>query len=92
MIDRIRDRFRRLEYEFSLHALDQSVARQISTIEIEEAIENGEIIEDYPTDKYGPSFLFCGLTRDNRPLHIQCTHPCRRKVVMSPYSKVEMSP
>lgn len=47
------------------------LARGIATREIEEAVENGEIIEEYPADKYGPSYLLFGRTRGGRPLHIQ---------------------
>ena len=72
MIELIRGFFRRREYEYSLHALDQSVLRRISTREVEEAVEAGEIIEDYPADKYGPSCLIFGFTADRRPLHVQC--------------------
>ena len=74
-INAIRTCFRWLEYEYSRHALDQSIVRAISDEEIQEAIECGEIIEDYPADKYGPSCLILGLTREQRPLHIQCTYP-----------------
>ena len=61
MIEAIREFFRRKEYEYSLHALDLSILRRISTREIEEAVEDGEVIEDYPADKYGPSCLIFGL-------------------------------
>jgi len=45
---------------------------------MEEAISGGgEIIEDYPEDKYGPSCLILGLTKTGRPLHIQCSYPSR---------------
>lgn len=77
MIELIRELFRRREYEYSLHALDQSILRRISTREIEEAVENGEIIEEYPADKYGPSCLIFGFTNAGRPLHVQCTYPQR---------------
>jgi hypothetical protein len=80
MIDLIRERFRRMEYEYSLHALDQSIQRRISTSEVEEAIYAGEIIETYPSDKYGPSCLIFGRTAVGRPLHIQCTEPNRNPV------------
>ena len=80
MIDLIRERFRRMEYEYSLHALDQSIQRRISTSEVEEAICAGEIIESYPSDKYGPSFLIFGRTAAGRPLHIHCTAPNRNPV------------
>jgi hypothetical protein len=42
------------QYEFSKHAVDQSIIRDISVSELEQAITgNSEIIEDYPDDKYG---------------------------------------
>jgi len=34
---------------------------------------SGEIIEDYPEDKYGPSCLIYGITREGRILHVQCS-------------------
>jgi hypothetical protein len=40
-------------------------------------LAQGEIIEDYPDDKYGPSCLVLGFTRSARPLHIQCSYPSR---------------
>lgn len=42
-----------------------------------EAIAAGEVIEDYPDDKYGPSCLIYGKTRAQRPLHVQCSYPSR---------------
>ena len=62
MIQRIREKFRALHYEYALHTVDQSILKNISRREIEEAVASGEIIEDYPTDKYGPSCLIFGLT------------------------------
>ena len=57
------------QYEFSQHATDQSIVRHISVQEVREAIATGEIIEDYPEDKYGPSCLILGFTlgRPNWP-------------------------
>ncbi len=80
MIDRIRECFRRIDYEYSLHALDQSLQRRISVLEVEEAIAAGEVIENYPSDKYGPSCLIFGRTAAGRPLHIHCTTPDRYPV------------
>ena len=65
-------------YEFSKHAVDQSIIRGISVAELEEALtENAVVIEDYPNDKYGPSCLIVGYTAKGRPLHIQCSYPSR---------------
>jgi len=80
MIREIRRKFARDEYEFSKHAADQSILRGISVREIRDAVSLGEIIEDYPDDKYGPSCLVLGFTRAGRAVHIQCSHPSRSMV------------
>jgi hypothetical protein len=80
-MDRLREiqgKVLRRQYEFSRHAVDQSIIRNIAVAELEEAISNrAEIIEDYPDDKYGPSCLILGFTRAGRPLHAQCSYPSR---------------
>ena len=66
------------EFEFSRHAVDQSIVRDISVQELKEAIiQKARIIEDYPEDKYGPSCLILGFTNQKRPLHIQSSYPSR---------------
>lgn len=77
MVDEIRARFEAGAFEFSRHATDQSILRVIAVVEIRQAIAAGEIIEDYPNDKYGPSCLILGFTEASRPLHIQCSYPSR---------------
>ena len=77
MIEQIRQKIAQRQFEFSRHAVDQSLIRHISVQELREAIANGEIIEDYPDDKYGPSCLIFGFTLANRPVHIQCSYPSR---------------
>jgi hypothetical protein len=66
-IDGIREKIARGQFEFSQHAVDQSIVRHISAQELREAIAAGEVIEDYPTDKYGPSCLVFGVTLARRP-------------------------
>ncbi|XGB38865.1 MAG: DUF4258 domain-containing protein [Cyanobacteria bacterium LVE1205-1] len=51
--------------------------QRIRVQEVRAAIANGQIIEDYPNDKYAPSCLISGLTQDQRPIHIQCSYPSR---------------
>ncbi len=71
-------KIKKRQYEFSKHAVDQSIVRNISVSEIEEAMSgNAVIIEDYPNDKYGPSCLILGYTKNERPLHLQCSYPSR---------------
>ena len=77
MIEEILTKIIQKQFEFSQHAIDQSLIRHITVQEIREAIMTGEIIEDYPNDKYGPSCLILGFTLLDRPLHIQCSYPCR---------------
>lgn len=78
LLEEIRVKFLHGQYEYSRHAADQSVVRDISHWEVEEAITGqSEIIEDYPDDKYGPSCLVLGFTRTGRPLHLQCGYPNR---------------
>ena len=77
MIEEIRARFARDEFEFSKHATDQSILRGISVQEMREAVSAGKVIEDYSDDKYGPSCLILGFTLANKPIHLQCSHPSR---------------
>lgn len=78
LLDDIRDKIARRQYEFSKHAVDQTILRDISVAELEQALANrSEVIEDYPEDKYGPSCLILGFTMAGRPLHVQCSHPTR---------------
>jgi hypothetical protein len=67
-------------FEFSEHAVTQSIVRSISVQEVREAISTGELIEDYPNDKYGPSLLLLGFTAQQRPIHLQCTYPSRPRI------------
>jgi len=80
VIKQIREAFGENRYEYSQHAVDQSILRHITGNEIVEAIESGKIIEDYPEDKYGPSCLIFGRTVRGKPLHIQCSYPSRPKI------------
>lgn len=77
MIEEIRRKVAEGQFEFSKHAVDQSILRKIRVQEVREAVATGQIIEDYPEDKYGPSCLICGFTETQRPIHVQCSYPTR---------------
>jgi hypothetical protein len=77
IIDDIRAKIAGGQFEFAQHAVDQSIVRHISVQELREASAVGEVIENYPNDKYGPSCLVFGVTLAGRPLHIQCSYPSR---------------
>lgn len=80
MIEELRERVSEGRFEFSKHAVDQSIRRRISVTEVREAFASGEVIEDYPEDKYGPSCLVLGMTDSGRPVHVHCSHPVRKPV------------
>jgi hypothetical protein len=78
MLEQIRSKMLRRQYEFSKHAVDQSIIREISVAEVEQAVSGrSEVVEDYPDDKYGPSCLILGFTKAGRPIHLQCSYPSR---------------
>jgi hypothetical protein len=74
-IDEIRTRIGSGNYRFSDHAVKRMIKRSIDRIEIEEAILRGEIIEEYPDDKYAPSCLIYGISKAGRHLHVQTSLP-----------------
>ncbi len=77
LVDEIREKVAIGVFEYSQHASDQSLLRQISVAELRQAVSTAQVIEDYPNDKYGPSCLLLGFTDADRPIHIQCSYPSR---------------
>jgi hypothetical protein len=77
MIKVIQEKVRQGQFEFSQHAVAQSILRHISVDELLQAMTCSEVIEDYPNDKYGSSCLIMGYTQSNRPIHVQCSYPSR---------------
>jgi hypothetical protein len=37
--------------------VDQTITRRISILDVRNVFANGEVIEDYPDDKYGPQLF-----------------------------------
>jgi hypothetical protein len=74
-IDEIRAEITTGNYRFSDHAVKRMIKRSIDRIQIEEAILVGEIIEEYPDDKYSPSCLIYGTSTSGRHLHMQLSLP-----------------
>ena len=77
MIEDIQGKVREELFELSAHTLTRSTQLSIRLNEITGAILSGQIIEDDPNDRYGPSCLISGHTQNKRPLHIQCSYPSR---------------
>ena len=74
-LDEIRVEISTGNYRFSDHAVKRMIRRSIDRIEVEEAILKGEIIEEYPDDKYSPSCLIHGVSKAGRHLHVQLSLP-----------------
>jgi hypothetical protein len=68
-------------YLFTEHGSDRAVERDITCREVEETVASGEIIEDYPDDKYGPSCLIMGVTSSGRVLHVHISYPPTVKII-----------
>ena len=45
----------------------------ITTSEVQSVIETGEIIEEYPEDPRGYSYLLLGHGKGGRPIHVVCS-------------------
>ena len=87
-IEGIKDKIRHGEYRFSDHVVKRMIRRSIDRSEIEDAVMAGEIIEEYPDDKYSPSCLIYGRTRDGRDLHVQLSLP-PSVIIITAYDPVE---
>ncbi|WP_027718103.1 DUF4258 domain-containing protein [Desulfovirgula thermocuniculi] len=69
-IDFIRQAVVSNKYEVSQHAERERLNDDLSIVDIENAIQTGEIIEDYPDDPRGASCLVLGWASDDRPVHL----------------------
>lgn len=57
-------------YEISQHAEKERRNDSLSIADLETAVQTGEIIEPYPDDPRGASYLVFGWVRDGRPVHL----------------------
>ena len=73
-LEDVRRLVREGRYRLTLHAEHERDQDRILVQEIEEALCSlrTEIIEDYPTDPRGASFLMLGFSSGGRPIHAVC--------------------
>jgi Domain of unknown function (DUF4258) len=69
----IRDQASREALRVTQHAQEEMSAEDITLDDTLEALQSGQILENYPEHRRGPCCLVCGYTRQRRPLHIVCT-------------------
>jgi len=73
MLDEIKKKVSIGDYRLTIHAFERCVERNVSPDELKDVILSGEIIENYPEDKYGPSCLIHGTSETGKILHVQCS-------------------
>lgn len=83
----IKEAFRLGHFDFSDHAFDRVIEKNISILEISECWFNVEIIEYYDKDKYTPSCLVLGFSKAEKPFHLlvsRTTEPMRIFTIYEP--------
>lgn len=70
----VRDKAR-LKILYLPHAVRQmnTPERMIRPAEVEKAVMDGDMIEDYPEDARGHSCLILGSGDEDRPIHVVCS-------------------
>jgi hypothetical protein len=74
ILDQVR-RAARSKILFLPHAVQQMLRpdRVIRRTEVRQVIEQGEVMEDYPTDARGHSCLMLGTGAEGRLIHVVCS-------------------
>jgi len=70
--DFIRVEIENQTYEISLHADDERIADGLTVSQLEVALSECKIIEEYPNDPRGESCLALGFTPEGKPTHVVC--------------------
>lgn len=71
-IEWIKQRVDRNEYYFTKHADEERQNVELSIAEVEEALKNGRILDQYEDTGRGESCLVAGFTDDGKPVHVVC--------------------
>ena len=79
MIADIRAKISSGAFEFSKHAVNQTVVRQITVSEIREALRQVRLLKAIRMTNTVQVAWF-GHTSAGRPIHVQCSHPSRELI------------
>ena len=71
-IDIIKHLIQNGKVRWTNHVIIRLLQRNINQKDVEDAILNGEIIEEYKDDYPYPSYLVCGINSNNEVLHVVC--------------------
>jgi hypothetical protein len=84
--DFIHDEIEGQNYEISLHADDERIADGLTMSQLEFALLDCQIIEQYPDDPRGESCLALGFTPEETPIHIVCgKNPSEHLILITVY-------
>lgn len=87
LISRVKELIKNGNYRLTLHAEIEGDADYISIADLEEVLmhDKCELIEDYPKDPRGHSFLLFGFTGQGQPVHALCSIHEETLVVITVY-------
>ncbi len=71
-INLIKDFVKKRKISWTNHVIIRLLQRNISQLDVENAILNGEILEEYNDDYPYPSCLIYGLSLNDKVLHVVC--------------------
>jgi len=83
-LEEIKARVRTNQYAYSFHAEIERKAEGLTFTQVEEALLNGEILEEYPDTRRGESCLIVGFAGDT-PIHIVCGWRGERVALITVY-------
>ena len=83
--EQIQQAIRQSGINLSHHAQEEAIAEDIFIDEMQEALLNGMIIEDYPTHRRGSCCLVYGQTEAGRDLHIVITSSLVSVLIITVY-------
>jgi hypothetical protein len=87
LIAKVKELIENGKYRMTLHAEIERDADRITMDEIEIALggEKCELIEDYPEDPRGHSFLLLGFSVEGQPIHAVCSFHEDTLVIITVY-------
>ena len=71
-VEWIQEKIRKEEYYFSRHGDQERQDENFTIAEVEEALLNGNILEQYEDTGRGESCLMVGFTNMGKPIHAVC--------------------
>ena len=83
-VDEIKEKLRRGQYRFSLHAEMEAENDDLDFEQIVEAILNDDILEEYPNAGRGESCLVIGFSKDTA-IHAVCGYREDNLIIVTVY-------